>query len=102
MWHLEQKKSSSEPGRESVYLCVPRSNVELHSLLFAKGLCMALRVLSGGSGVSHSPWAELARASCRNAARHAGSRHALDIIDPYHSSQMLRPQVSHCHGRSPS
>src|SRR5438093_11361544 len=98
MWHLEQKKSSSEPGRESVYLCVPRSNVELHSLLFAKGLCMALGVLSGGSGVSHSPWAEVARARSRKAARHAGSRHALDIIEPFHSSKILRWQVWHCPG----
>ena len=60
MWQREQKASSSEPGRETVYLPVPMSNVEAHSPLLAKGLCAALAVPSGGSGVSHSPCAEVA------------------------------------------
>ncbi len=84
MWHREQKESSNDPGRETVYLRVPRSKVEAHSRRCAKGLCFALSVPSGGSGVSHSPWAEVARARSRKADRQTGSRQELDIIDPFH------------------
>ncbi len=38
------------------------------------------------------------RASRRNAARQAGSRHELDIIDPFHSSKIRAWQVWHWPG----
>src|SRR5581483_2926643 len=100
MWQREQKKSRSEPGRDTVYFSVPRLNVDEHSSLLAKGLCVALGVPSGGLGVSHSPLAEVARASARKAARQTGSRHAFDIIDPFHSSKIFWWQVLHCAGLS--
>ena len=65
------------------------SNVELHSLLLANGLCRALRVPSGGSGTSQSPLVDVARARSRNAARHTGSRQEFDIMDPFHSSKIF-------------
>src|SRR5579864_4459521 len=99
MWQREQKKSRSEPGRERVYFCVPRSKVELQSLL-ANGFWAAFGVPSGGSGVSHSPLAEVARDNSRKAARHAGSRHELDIMEPFHSSKIFLWQVWHCPGLS--
>src|SRR5579864_3242701 len=100
MWQREQKASSSEPGRERVYFRVPRSKVELHSPWLAKGLWVAFSVPSGGCGVSHSPLAEVTRESSRNAARHAGSRHELDIMEPFHSSKIFWWQVLHCPGLS--
>src|SRR5882672_1900216 len=100
MWQREQKKSSNDPGRDTLYFSVPRSKVEEHSPLLANGLCTALAVPSGGSGVSHSPLAEVARAKARKAARHAGSRHALDIMEPFHSSKIFWWQVWHCPGLS--
>ena len=45
------------------------------------------------SGVSHSPLVDTARASSRKAARQTGSRHEFDIIDPFHSSKILRWQL---------
>src|SRR5215472_11292271 len=96
MWQREQKKSNNDPGRDTLYFSVPMSNVEEHSPLFAKGLWLALGVPSGGSGVSHSPLAEVARESRRNAARQAGSRQELDIMEPFHSSKIFSWQVSHC------
>src|ERR1044071_7642071 len=100
MWQREQKKSSNDPGRDNLYFSVPISKVEEHSSLLAKGLCLAFAVPSGGSGVSHSPLAEVARASARNAARQTGSRHAFDIIEPFHSSKIFLWQVWHCPGLS--
>src|SRR6266700_2079995 len=98
MWQREQKKSSKDPGRDTLYFSVPRSKVDEHSPLLAKGLWTALGVPSGGSGVSHSPLAEVARASPRKAARQAGSRHELDIMEPFHSSKIFWWQVWHCPG----
>src|SRR5260221_12739475 len=98
MWQREQKKSSKDPGRDTLYFSVPRSKVEEHSPLLAKGLCTALAVPSGVSGVSHSPLAEVARAKARKAARQAWSRHALDIIEPLHSSKIIWWQVRHSPG----
>src|SRR5260370_4624040 len=100
MWQREQKKSRSKPWRKTVYFSVRRLNVEEHSHWFAKGLCAALRVQSGGSGVSHSPLSEVPRASARKAARQTGSRQAFDIIDPFHSSKIFWWQVLHCAGLS--
>src|SRR3954451_22315802 len=98
MWQREQKESRSDPGRETVYLPVPISKVEEHSPLLAKGLCAALAVPSGGSGVSHSPCAEVERESARKAARHTGSRHEFDIMEPFHSSKIFWWQVWHWPG----
>src|SRR5215472_6265991 len=100
MWQREQKKSSREPERDTVYLPVPMSKVDEHSPGLAKGLIVALGVPSGGSGVSHSPFAEVFRARNRNAARHAGSRQELDIMEPFHSSKIFWWQVWHCPGLS--
>src|SRR5437660_11786916 len=100
MWQREQKKSSSEPGLETVYFSVPISNVEAHSFSWAKGLCFALGVPSGGAGVSHSPLAEVARERSRKAARHAGSRQEFDIMEPFHASKVFWWQVWHCPGLS--
>src|SRR5919197_4331947 len=98
MWQREQKLSTSEPGRDTVYISVPISNCEAHWPSLAKGLRLALGVPSGGGGVSHSPLAEISRASRRKAARQRGSRHALDIIEPFHSSKIFLWQVWHCPG----
>src|SRR3954467_1076782 len=98
MWQREQKESSSDPGRETVYLPVPRSKVEAHSPACAKGLCVALGVPSGGSGVSHSPFAEVARARSKKADRQTGSRQEFDIIDPFHWSKIFWWQLRHCAG----
>src|SRR5262249_48475681 len=100
MWQREQKKSSSDPGRDTVYFSVPRSKVELHLPLLAKGLCSAFSVPSGGWGVSHSPLAEVALESKRKAARQAGSRHEFDIMEPFHSSKIFWWQVWHWPGLS--
>ena len=89
MWQREQKKSSSDPGRDTVYFSVPKSKVEAHSPFLANGLCIALGEPSGGSGVSHSPLAEVARDSSRKAARQAGSRQEFDIMEPFHSSKIF-------------
>src|SRR2546421_11308969 len=98
MWQREQKASSNEPGRETLYFSVPMSNVEEHSPLFANGLWTAFSVPSGGSGVSHSPWAETALESAKKAARHIGSRQEFDIMEPFHSSKIFSWQVWHLPG----
>jgi hypothetical protein len=74
------------------------SKVEAQAPGWAKGLCRALAVPSGGAGVSHSPWVETVRASSRKAARQMGSRHELDIIEPFHCSKMRAWQVWHWPG----
>jgi hypothetical protein len=68
MWHREQKKSSNDPERDNLYFSVPISKVEEHSPLLANGLWLAFAVPSGGSGVSHSPLAEVARAKAAEMA----------------------------------
>src|SRR5256885_4468318 len=98
MWQREQKPSKSEPGRETEYDDVPMSNSLAHVPGLAKGFGLARGVPSGGSGVSQLPWVETARASKRNAARHTGSRQALDIIEPFHWSKISRWQFRHCPG----
>src|SRR5205807_7189496 len=100
MWQREQKASSSEPGRETLYFSVRISKVEEHSPLLAKGLCIALSVPSGGSGVSHSPCAETALERAKNAARQMGSRQEFDIMEPFHSSKIFSWQVWHWPGLS--
>ena len=55
----------------------------------AKGLRWLRRVPSGGEGASQSPAVEVWRAVRRKAARHPGSRQALDIIEPFHSAKIL-------------
>src|SRR5450432_4558455 len=98
MWQREQKASRIEPGRDMVYFAVPISNSDAHSPGLAKGLWLARGVPSGGSGVSHSPLAEVARAEYRKAPRQVGSRHAFDIMEPFHSSKILLWQFLHCPG----
>src|SRR6266540_7509845 len=98
MWQREQKKSSTDPGLESVCLPVPMSKVEAHSPATAKGLSFALGVPSGGSGVPQSPLVEVARARSRKAARHTGSRQELDIIEPFHWSKIFWWQFWHWPG----
>src|SRR5262245_53850346 len=93
MWQREQKPSSSDPGRDSVWLRVPRSNRVAHSPGSENGLWLDFSEPSGGDGVSHSPCVEVCRADRRNAARHAGSRQAFAIIEPFHSSKIRRWQV---------
>jgi hypothetical protein len=43
--------------------------------------------------MSQFPSVAVRRASRKKAARHAGSRHELDIIEPFHSPKM---RVWHC------
>src|SRR5947209_11888127 len=99
MWHWEQKPSSSEPGRavaarpkrpESAPPPVSKCEVQSSA---AKGLRWLRRVPSGGEGASQSPAVEVWRAARRKAARHPGSRQALDIIEPFHSAKILAWQV---------
>src|SRR3990172_12764962 len=45
---------------------------------------LALGVPSGGWGISQFPSVEVKRATSKNAPRHPGSRHAFDIIAPFH------------------
>src|SRR5580693_4166340 len=97
MWHCEQKPSSSEP--EWAVRCWPpaTSKVAEQSRL-AKGLRLAFGVPSGGLGVSQSPAVEVSRATSRKAPRQPGSRHELDIIEPFHSLKMRPWQVAHLAG----
>jgi hypothetical protein len=81
-----------------VTFAVPMSNDDAHWPASANGLCAAFGVPSGGAGVSHSPFVDTARASSRKAARQTGSRHEFDIIDPFHSSKILRWQLAHWPG----
>src|SRR5262245_12102490 len=98
MWQREQAPSTSEPGRSSEWWLLPRSNFVTQSLRPANGLCFAFSVPSGGTGVSQLPLVEISRAESRNAARHAGSRQALAIIEPFHSSNTFLWQVWHWPG----
>src|SRR3982750_2318775 len=98
MWQREQNASSSEPGRDTVNFWVPMSNSEAHSPSLANGLCLALGVPSGGWGTPQWPSVETPRDSSRKAARHTGSRHEFDIIDPFHSSKIFWWQLAHCPG----
>jgi hypothetical protein len=88
MWQREQNASSKEPGRDTSNFLAPMSKDDAHRPGIANGLCGALGVWSGGAGVSHSPFVEVARASSRKAARQTGSRQEFDIIEPFHSSKM--------------
>src|SRR3990172_12978509 len=45
---------------------------------------LARAVPSGGLGISQFPSVEVRRATSKNAPRHPGSRHAFDIIAPFH------------------
>src|SRR6185436_14503699 len=98
MWQREQAPSTSDPGRSNACDPVPMSNFVTQSWRPANGLCLAFAVPSGGSGVSQLPWVEISRAESRNAARQAGSRHALAIVDPFHSSKTFLWQVWHWPG----
>src|SRR3954454_11105022 len=95
MWHLEQNPSTSDPERDVEKLPAPRSNRVSQPAASANGLWLARTVPSGGAGTSQLPCVEICRADNRNAARHAGSRHAFAIIDPFHSSKMRLWQPWH-------
>src|SRR6185295_5998431 len=90
MWQRAQKPSRSDPGRDVVCRPSPTSKVDAHSEPRAKGLWRAFGVPSGGAGASHSPLVEVARAASRKAPRQTGSRQALAIMEPFHSSKMRR------------
>jgi hypothetical protein len=55
-------------------------------------------VPSGGFGVSQSPSVAVSREISRKAPRQPGSRHELDIIDPFHSSKIRVWQLSQAPG----
>src|SRR5215831_16896489 len=98
MWQREQKASSSEPGRETVYLSLPMLNSDAQSLPLAKGLSADRGVPSGGCGMSQLPWVDTIFDSRKKAPRHTGSRHEFDIIDPFHSSKIFWWQFWHWPG----
>ena len=77
---------------------MPRSNALAQSCGSANGLWLARGVPSGGCGTSQSPDVDVSRADSRNAARHTGSRHALAIIEPFHSLNTRAWHVWHCAG----
>jgi hypothetical protein len=88
MWQREQKLSSSEPAPWVVKDEAPRSNFDVQ-FAFANGLIRDRSVPSGGAGTPHVPSVAVNRESRKNAARHAGSRHEFDIIEPFHSAKIL-------------
>src|SRR5574341_2461972 len=83
MWQREQKSSISEPDPLYTTLVVPLLNVLVQPAV-VKGLITAFGVPSGGVGMSQSPSVEVRRATSKNAPRHPGSRHAFDIMAPFH------------------
>src|SRR5512134_892650 len=88
MWQREQKLSSNDPEPDIVWVVVPMLKVVVQ-LALANGFSNERGVASGGFGVSQLPSVAVKREMSKKAPRQPGSRHELDIIDPFHSPQIL-------------
>src|SRR4029453_14762869 len=98
MWQRAQKLSIRGPGRDRAWREVPMSNSEEHAFSLANGLCRARAVPSGGAGTEQWPSVDVWRAESRKGGGQIGSRHALDIMEPFHSSKIRLWHDWHCPG----